>query len=61
MNITSFVITLIIGLFIVAVAAFIVGINLKYYNTPKLKFKADKELDISQVTLQYKDIVNFSE
>lgn len=50
----QFGLTLIIGLGIVAIISFVVGINLKYYNKATLKFH-NKEIDISNVTINFKD------
>lgn len=46
-----------IGFAILAIIAFIAGVNLGYCNKPSLKFAADKELDISQVNFEFRDIL----
>ncbi len=46
-----------VGFTILAITTFIVGVNLSYYNKPSLKFSADKELHISEVTFNFRDYV----
>lgn len=46
-----------VGFSILAIVSFIVAVNLSYYNKPSLKFSADNELHISEVTFNYRDAI----
>lgn len=47
-----------VGFSILAIVSFIVAINLSYYNKPSLKFSADNELHISEVTFNFRDYIS---
>ncbi|MEE1502984.1 MAG: hypothetical protein UGF89_01905 [Acutalibacteraceae bacterium] len=47
-----------VGFSILAIATFIVGVNLSYYNKPSLKFSDDNELHISEVAFNFRDYIS---
>ena len=47
-----------VGFSILAIVSFIVAVNLSYYNKPSLKFSADNELHISEVTFNFRDYIS---
>lgn len=47
-----------VGFSILAIVSFIVAVNLSYYNKPSLKFSADNEFHISEVTFNFRDYVS---